>query len=232
MNKLPADKIFYTFAAIAAFITVGTNLYIHLTDFVADSFEERILLFKNKAYIANRLIIIVHCVLVIISTMGMGLLLQKQAQGFAAMGMLSFIVFGLTEMSRMMFSLNYVNGLRKKYFSETSPQLKQLYEYSLNNAGQVNNIFFRIFIVAFALGLLWYGIALVKRELKADKIYGYITLFLSAITFTAFGNDFNQTPVVGDIVHWISITVQPLVRFWMGIWIINNGVKKAAVYSN
>lgn len=221
-----ADKIFYRLAAIAAFITVGTNLYIHLTDFVADSFEERILLFRNKAYINNRLIIIVHCLLVIISTMGMGLVLQKQARGFASLGMLSFTVFGLTETVRMLFSLNYVNGLREKYFNETSSTLKELYAYSLNNAGLINNILFRLFIVAFALGLLCYGLALIKREMKADKIYGYITLFLSAITFTSFVNDFYQSPVAGSVVHWVSVTIQPLVRFWMGVWIINNAIKE------
>lgn len=224
------NRFFYIAAAIAAIITAATNLYIHLTDFSAGSFEERILLFKNKAYIANRIIIIIHCVLVIISSIGMGLLLQKQARGFAVLGILAFIVFGLTEICRMLFSLNYVNGLREKYFHETNPALKELYTYSLNNAGLINNIFFRLFIVAFAIGLACYGVALIKRQLKADRIYGYIMLFLSAITFTSFVNDFNQAPVAGNIVHWASITVQPLVRLWMGIWIINNGVKQTSVY--
>lgn len=221
------NRIFYITAAMAAILTAATNLYIHLTDFPANSFEERILLFKNNAYVANRIIIIIHCLLVIVSTLGMGLLLSKHAMGFAVLGILSFIVFGLTEISRMMFSLNYVNGLREKYFTETNPQLKQLYEYSLNNAGMVNNIFFRIFIVAFALGLLCYGIALVKREIKTDRVFGWLTLLLSAITFISFANDFAENKFAGDIVHWASITLQPLVRLWMGVWIIQNGLRQS-----
>ena len=72
--------------------------------------------------------------------------------GFTGLGILAFTVFGLTEIYRMVFSLNYVNGLREKYFTTTDESLKQWLEYSLNNTGLINDIFFRIFIVAFATG--------------------------------------------------------------------------------
>lgn len=210
---------FYLVAAFAAIITAATNLYIHLTDFPASSLEERVLLFKDKAYIANRVIIIIHCVLVIISTWGMGLLLSNRSKGFAQLGMLAFTVFGLTEITRMMFSLSYVNGLREKYFTATDVSLKQMLEYSLNNTGLVNDIFFRIFIVSFATGLLCYGIALLCRETRSDKVFGIAHLVLSGFTFLAFANDFIENEAAGKAVHWVSVTLQPFVRLWMGVWI-------------
>ena len=217
-----ANKGFYMLAAIAALLTAGTNLYIHLTDFPAQTFEERILLFRNKSYIANRFIIIIHCILVIISTWGMGLLLSRRAKGVSQLGILSFTVFGLTEISRMVFSLNYVNGLREKYFIETNPQAKQFLEYSLNNAGLVNDIFFRIFIIAFALGLLFYGIALLNRDIKPDIIFGIAFLVLCGITFLAFANEFAENNTISKLVYWVSITLQPLLRVWMGVWVFKN----------
>lgn len=217
------DKAFYWLAATAAFLTVGTNLYIHLTDFVADSLEERIMLFQNKSYVANRIIIIIHCILVIISSIGMGLLLRQYSKGFATLGMLSFIVFGLTEISRMLFSLNFVNGIRESYFNETNTQVKELYVHMLTNAGFVNNIFFRLFIIAFALGLLWYGFALLSGVEKSDKRLGYSLLLLATVTFMSFANDFFENSIIGKIVHWGSITLQPLIRAWMGIWILRKG---------
>lgn len=210
---------FYFVAAFAAILTVATNLYIHLTDFSASSFEERVLLFKNKAYIANRIIIIIHCVLVIISTLGMGLLLSNRSKGFAQLGMLAFTVFGLTEISRMMFSLSYVNGLREKYFTATDVSLKRLFEYSLNNTGLINQIFFRIFIVAFATGLLCYGIALLYRESRSDKLFGITHLLLSGFTFLSFTNEFIENDKVGKVIHWTSVTLQPVVRLWLCVWI-------------
>lgn len=221
-NISSVNKSFFLMAAIAALLTAGTNLYIHLTDFSAQTFEERILLFQDKSYIANRVIIITHCILVIISTWGMGLLLSRQAKGFSQLGILSFTVFGLTEISRMVFSLNYVNGLREKYFGETNLQIRQFLEYSLNNAGLVNNIFFRIFITAFAFGLLFYSIALLNRNIKSDIIFGITFLVLSGITFLALVNEFAENNTISKLVYWSSITLQPLLRVWMGVWIFKN----------
>ena len=217
------DKAFYLFAGIAAFFTVGTNLYIHLTDFTVENFEEKILLYQSKSYIANRLIIILHCILIIISTIGMGFLLRKYSKEFATLGMVSFTVYGLTEICRILFSLNYVNRLRESYFTESNPKVKEFYSFLLNNTSFVNNIFFRLFIVAFAFGLLWYALALFKANLRADKTFGCLILFLSIITFIAFANDLYQNKLIGESVHWVSITLQPLIMLWMGIWVIKNG---------
>jgi hypothetical protein len=218
------DKAFYWLAAIAAFLTVGTNLYIHLTDFEVNTLEERIALFQNKAYLTNRIIISLHCILVIISSIGMGMLLKQYSRGFATLGMLSFIVFGLTEISRMLFSLNYVNGLRESYFNESNAQVKEWYVLLLTNAAFINNIFFRLFILAFAFGLVCFGIALLLSPAKSDKRFGIGILVLAAITFLSFVNDFYESPVAGKIIHWGSITLQPFIRAWMGIWILNRGV--------
>lgn len=213
-------------AAVAAFITVATNLYIHLTDFPSSTFNERILLFQNKAYIFNRIIIIVHCLLVIISMTGMALLLARASNGFAVFGALSFIIFGITETARMVISLNYVNGLRKKYFHETNTEVKQLLAYSLDNVSFINNLLFNIFIVAFAFGCLWFGIILSYQPVQRDKLFGFCFVLLSAVTFLAFANDFMENSLVSKFVHWSSITLQPLVRLWAGVWIIQNALNK------
>ena len=79
---MPAHRNFIRFAAICCFASVITTLGIHL--FFPDppeSFEERVLLFQNTTYLINRWWVIIHCLLVIISMWGFGMLQIKTSMG-------------------------------------------------------------------------------------------------------------------------------------------------------
>jgi len=59
------------------------------------SFDERILLFRNKIYLVNRWWVVVHCLMVIVAMWGFALLLFKKTPGLTGLGFLFFCVFGI-----------------------------------------------------------------------------------------------------------------------------------------
>ena len=62
------QKNFIRFASVCCFITVITTLGIHAYfPNPPASFEDRLLLFRNKMYLINRWWVIIHCLLVIVA---------------------------------------------------------------------------------------------------------------------------------------------------------------------
>ncbi|MGZ5219628.1 MAG: hypothetical protein ACXWC7_06105, partial [Chitinophagaceae bacterium] len=114
------QKKFIRFASICCFLSVITTLGIHA--FFPDppsSFEERLLLFRNTTYLANRWWVIAHCLLVVASMWGFALLQFKKAPGLTGLGFLFFSVFAIAEITRQMIVLFYMNGLREQYLNAT-----------------------------------------------------------------------------------------------------------------
>ena len=92
---------FLKLASIAAFITALTTLGVHLIDFQADTFEERLLLARDPLYFFQKWMIIFHCLMVIISMFGVALVAARTNKALAALGALFFSVFGIAEITRM-----------------------------------------------------------------------------------------------------------------------------------
>lgn len=210
---------FARFASICCFITVITTIGIHLwfPDPPAD-FEQRVLLFRDKTYLLNRWWIIVHCLLVIISMWGMALLLKPGCPGFAPLGFLFFAVFSIVEISRQMLVLFYFNGLREQYFLATDPATKEVLKHTLSTAGLIAAPLFGVFIFAFALGNLFYGLSLF-RERDFDKILSLLLIFWSAGNFLALGNEFWRNNGISSFLEYYSFTYQPFMRLVIGIWL-------------
>ena len=215
------SKTFTRFPSICCFASVITTLGIHL--WFADppsDFEQRIIMFRDKIYLLNRWWVIAHCLLVIFSMWGMALLLLKKSPGFAPLGFLFFAVFGLAEITRQMYVLFYINGLREQYSLATDPSVKEILKNTLTHAGILSSPLFGLFVLTFGIGNLFYGFSL-SGEKGFGKLLSLLLIAWAIGNFAALGNEFWRSPSLSNFLEHYSYTYQPFMRLLLAIWLWN-----------
>ena len=118
-----------------------------------------------------------------------------------------------------MFVLFYLNNLRRSYIQSDDQALQEMIQLDMSHAGLVGYSLFGLFIVAFALGTLSYGLSLLGGT-KVDCILAYLLLFWGIGNLVAFGNEFWNAELIGHFVEYFSIIYQPIMRLLTGLWLI------------
>lgn len=212
--------MFIFLAIVCCFLSVITTLGIHsnLFDLGDLSFEERIKLFENSKYMANRFWVISHCLFVLISMLGFLLIQIKKSPGFTILGFIFFTVFSFTEIFRQIFVFFYLNNLRRAYIDTNDAAIQEMIRINMDHAGLIGYALFGLFIMAFALGNMCYGISLINGS-KIDRILAYLLLIWSCGNLAAFVNEFLQSKNLGEFVEYFSIIYQPIMRILVGLWL-------------
>jgi hypothetical protein len=213
------ENSFLRLASICCFITVITTLGIHVI--FPDppvEFDKRILLFRDKTYLLNRWWVITHCLLVIISMWGVALIQCRKSPGYIGLGFVFFVIFGIAEITRQMYVLLYMNGLRDQYYMSTDQQIRESLKPFINNAGLLASPMFGVFILSFGIANLFYGVGL-AREKGFGKLISVLLLIWAAGTFLALGNSFWNIPAINSIIEKYNFTYQPAVRMLLGVWL-------------
>jgi hypothetical protein len=216
---------FLRFTAICGFVTVLTTLGIHIffPDPPAD-FEARARLFQDTSYLFNRWWIIVHCLLALVAMWGFFLVQYKRSLGFAGLGLVFFGVFATVEVARQMFVLFFLNGLRARYLAEADAVVKSFLQHDLNTFSLFSASFFGLFILAFGLGNLFYGLSL-WREKGVSKILSWGLILWSMASFTALANEFIESGAISLFIEKYNFIYQPLMRGFLAWWVWE-GAKK------
>lgn len=213
------QKKFIRFAAACCFLSVITTLGIHA--YFPDpppSFEERVLLFRNTIYLVNRWWVIIHCLLVIAAMWGFALLQFKKTPGFAGLGFLFFCVFAIAEITRQLFVLFYMNGLREQYVTATDPTIREAIKATLAYAPLLTSPLFGLFIMAFGLGGLCYGISL--WDSKGFSKWIAVMMLISGIMSLIFlGNSFWRNESLEKFIEKYNLVFTPLLRLLTGVWL-------------
>lgn len=219
ISAVNASFRFLRFASICCFITVVTTLGIHL--YFPDppqDFEKRVLLFRDTTYLINRWWVIFHCLLVIVSMWGFGLIQLRKAPGLIGVGFVFFVVFGVAEITRQMYILYYLNELKQQYVLATDPVIKAGLKQSVINGGLLGAPLFGLFVFAFGIGNLCYGLSLFNGS-QFDKLLSLLLILWSVGNFLALGNSFWQLGILNRIINHYSYTYQPIMRALLGVWI-------------
>jgi len=210
---------FIRFTAIACLASVITTIGIHaFFNFDAPTFEERVLLFQNPLYILNRWWVIVHCLLVTVSMWGFYLIQHKKSREFVGLGFVFFFVFAITEIYRQLLVLFYLNGMREKYLATDSEATKLFLANSIDNFGMFTYALFALFVLAFAIGNLCYGLSLI-RETGLGKYLCVSLLIWSGGVFLALGNEFWEVPWISSFLSQFNLYYQPLARALFAVWL-------------
>ncbi len=215
-------KWFLIVAIACCLLSVITTLGIHSTlfDLGELSFDERLRVFENPTYMANRFWVIVHCLFALISMLGFLLIQYRKSPGFTLLGFAFFVVFVFTEIFRQMFVLFYLNNLRRAYLESNDSAVQEMIRINMEHASLVGYALFGLFIVAFALGNICYGISLLGGK-KIDKILAYLMLIWGLGSLSAFGNEFWQSESLGIFIEYFSIIFQPMMRLLVGLWMLH-----------
>jgi len=222
MNQNIHYQRFLLVAIVCCLLSVITTLGIHSNLFELGelSFDDRIRLFENSKYIANKFWVIIHCLFVLIAMLGFLLIQFKKSPGFTILGFVFFAVFSFTEIFRQMLVFFYLNNLRRSYIETNDDAVREMIQINIDHAGLIGYSLFGLFIVAFALGNICYGISLLGKT-KVDRILAYLLLIWGFGNLTAFGNEFWNSESVGQFVEYFSIIYQPIMRALVGLWMIH-----------
>ncbi len=222
MLKSTQSKKFLRLAIVCCFLSVITTVGIHsdLFDLGELTFDDRIKLFQNSKYLANRFWVIIHCLFVLIAMLGFLLIQFKKSPGFTILGFTFFAVFSFTEIFRQIFVFFYLNNLRRSYLETDSTAVLETIQINMDHAGLIGYALFGLFIVAFALGNICYGISLLGG-VKLDRILAYFLLIWGFGNLTAFGNEFWMLESVTQFVEYFSIVYQPIMRVLVGLWMLH-----------
>lgn len=213
------DKPFIRIAGIAALITSLTTVGVHYVEFQGATFEDRLQLASNGYYIAHRWMIILHCLCVIISMLGLALLRIRDNRGFIRLGFLGYSVFGIAEIIRMFLVLRYLLPLRLQYLEASDESLKVMLQQSIDQFSLTGNALFSVFILMFAIGNLCYGVVYSKDKNFARWI-GYGFLFWAFTGFLGMSNEFLQQSWIDSFMDINARTFQPLFRVVIGVFLL------------
>ncbi len=205
--------------AIACWLSAVTTIGIHaFFQYSATTFEERLMLFQNTTYLANRWWVMVHCLLAIVGMWGFLLVQWKKAGATAGLGFVFFVIFGVAEIFRQLAVLFYLNGMRQQYLLTDQAETKAFLAQQLDLFGLMSYPLFGLFILAFALGNFFYGLSL-RHESGFGKALSVLLLLWAAGSFAAFGNAFWKIPWLSDFLPHYNLWYQPLMRVLLGFWL-------------
>ncbi|MBL0358304.1 MAG: hypothetical protein IPP72_16190 [Chitinophagaceae bacterium] len=149
---------------------------------------------------------------------GFAMLQIKKSPGFSVLGFLFFSVFAIAEITRQMFVLFYLNELRQQYLVLTDPVIKESLKFTISNAGLLTAPLFGVFIFAFGLGNLCYGLSLVG-ESGFTKLLSVMLIIWSICCFISLGNSFWKQPAIDAFIEKYSFTYQPFMRAIIALWL-------------
>lgn len=218
------DRQFIRIAGIAALITGLTTIGVHFVEFQGATFEERLQLANNGNYIAHRWMIILHCLCVIISMLGLALL-RKDNRGFVSLGFLGYSVFGIAEIIRMFLVLRYLLPLRLQYLEATDENVKLLLQQNIDQFSLISNALFSVFILMFAIGNLCYGIVY-SQDKGFARWLGYGFLYWAFTGFLGMANEFLMQPWIDTVIDLNAKSFQPIFRVAIGVFLLNQIVRK------
>ena len=226
-------KSFLLFAVVCCFLSVVTTLGIHsnLFDLGTLSPEARLRLFENSTYLAKRFWIIAHCLFVLFSMLGFLLIQFRKSPGFTLAGFVFFAVFAFTEIFRQMFVLFYLNNLRRSFLETDDSSVQEMITANMEHASLIGYALFGLFIVAFALGNLCYGLSLMKNS-NLDRFLGYLLLIWGTGNLLAFGNEFWQSDPLRKFIEYFSIIYQPFMRALVAMWMLHKTNEIFLIFKN
>jgi len=148
--------------------------------------------------------------------LGLGLLEVRKNPGWIGIGFLCFTVFGLAEITRMTATNIIVNGMREAYSKSSDGFTQDAIQHFLEITWPaIGTTLFMIFILAFSLGCIFYGIAFLNHRWvgKIFLIWGIVNLF-------AFANSFLLLSWLDSFMSVFSYTYQPAARLLVGVWFL------------
>ncbi len=207
------------FSALCALITVLTTLVIHHIQIPAGNFEDNLLLYENTSYVFLKWIVMLHCLMVLFSMLGVALIIVRNSRALAVLGILFFSLFVFSEWERTLTDLWFIKGLNANYLISTDENIKQWLRLEIQHTQMASNVQFLLFTIGFTLGNACHGLALVAKK-GWDSYVGIGLLLWSFCTACAFIYDFLPVYWMEPIISGCNQYYQPMIRLVIAFWLL------------
>lgn len=227
----PSSPKMLKFAAVCALATVITTLAVHVLPWLwadIDTFDDRLTLPHNALYMGRLWVVLLHCVLVVVSMFGVAALKFRDSPALIGLGFLSFVIFAFSEMLRTSLVLFALNRKWRVGYSEAQDETTRAsFRATIEAFSGIGDALFFIFYVAFLLGILCYGCALM-RDRGFDGKIGWLFLLWAALNVPALIDTFIGRESFAPYFEWVGPFFQPIARALVGIWLWSKSNEMAA----
>jgi hypothetical protein len=216
------NKIFYTTAAIAAFLSAGTTFLLWFLPRLytaPGNFEERVALVNNQYYMLKQWVNFFHIPLALTAYLALAYKLRIRELPKVISGMMWFIAWGLIEMAGMAMIIFSVNkDWRANYAAADSAKRMEL-ESNITAFYSVWDSMFFVLLIAFLLGTIFFAWATWKEK-GIGKLLSWLFLLAAPLTILITLSGYANLTWGDTIAAWIYPVLQPVSRFILGMYLL------------
>ena len=183
-----------------------------------DGFDASVALHRDPFYLARYWTNFVHVFLALAAYAGAGLLLARRSAGTALLGLLSFAVWGTSELLGVSTILIAVNRTWRAGYAAADPAAQQTLRTLLVGFDAVWDAMFLLLLVAFLLGSLLYGL-LAARGGGLERAVGVTFLLGVPLTLAILLSGYGGPTWLGTAAGWVYPVLQPVARAILGVWL-------------
>jgi hypothetical protein len=212
---------FYRTAAICSIVSALTTLGLIFLPYLfspVEGFDGRMNRINEPAYVLRSWIYLVHPFLCGAAALAVAMRLRTLASASAVVGLLGFLLWAGTEAGQQAMTLFTMDKWRAAWATADELTRAQIRANVLMYDGLWDAKYF-LLLIAFAIGNLCFGLAMVKRH-GLTRVVGGFLLAAAALTMV-----WNMLPEVGgprlpeSIEPWLYPAIQPLGRTLLGVWL-------------
>jgi hypothetical protein len=212
---------FYRSVALCSFVSaVTTLLLIYLPDFYrpAEGFEGRMARVHDPAYVLRSWVYLVHPFITFAAALGVGLRIRSLRSAAAIIGLAGFALWACIEAGQQTLTLFAFDKWRAAYFAADEATRAIIRANAAMYDGLWDALYF-LLLIAFAIGNLSLGIALVSAGRGVTRLVGIFLFAACALTLTYITGELQWGTLSGPLANWSYPTIQPLGRVLIGLWL-------------
>ena len=212
---------FYRGAALCSLASAITTLgLIFLPSFYTPvpSFEARMALLSNPAYVLRSWVYLVHPFLVVTAAVAVAVSCRRHAAGAATLGALGFCLWGATEAGQQTLTLVALDGTWRQAWPTADEAARQLIRSHVAVYDALwNSMFFLLLLGIFAGSIL---LALAVRHHGGLARWVSVAFWISAgLTAIELVPELGGPSLDGPITDALYPLTQPAARALIGVWL-------------
>lgn len=180
--------------------------------------DEAVALHANPFYMARLWVNFVHIFFALVAYGASAWLLSRRSLALAWGGMLSFVLWGFTELLGVTVNLFAVNGTWRAGYATATPELQQQLRANIAAFGTVWDAMFFLLLVAFLIGTACYGLAAI-RGAGIERLVGWLFLLAVPLTVAIMLGGYTRLTALNVLVDWTYPVLQPVSRVVLAGWL-------------
>ncbi|MEM6630758.1 MAG: hypothetical protein AAF694_13845 [Bacteroidota bacterium] len=216
---MPVEKYFYRMAAICGFLTALSTFFLWLLPKfygVPTNWEEELALAQNPFYLGRLWVNFLHIPLALTSYFGLTYGLKEKSLPFAGLGMLWFLIWGITEMLGVALLIFSLNGNWRIIYPHASQAVQDQLFISIQTLESIWDSLFFVILISFLLGTFFMGWAS-WREKGLGKWLSILFYLAVPLTLVILLQRYGGLPSLDSWVTWMYPILQPISRAILGL---------------